>query len=512
MPIMQTAGEYPDPGGRTIYVITAHNPGGRLATDKENAAAQAGLVAVLERQGLTWWPAAGGDPSWTHVETSAAVIGIEAAEAIALGRHFGQDAIFALTPGYRQVLGCTGMRVTSTGWSIEPEPDVAAGANERWLPEWLTAPAEAAWFADDPRDSEPRVDPTVSTGNLQTSEDSVPRHTTKRALSPDAVAKAKEAAAARRAEERSQRVTDGLAELAEWLRDQVRVGFAASAEAGKKGGGADDMAARMVDAQASGVAGSLRGLSRLPGTGVDWPSRLLSSYAMLHLLIRAHERLDTLPEGLAATVRARVGYRVSQQDVLARPAVTDHWLVLGRRELTEGAVPGRRIWLRGQDTGRLAMVLTFTRNGYGSWQDRATAELEPGTRLHASLHFYPGEPPMRAIIGERRGVLGPAKPPLPDRDIDAMLADYAAGIEQDPWLTMWPVVLHGTPMPPEPDSGEPWYLVDEAGTALPLAAEQASPWKLLLISDGRPVTVAGEWHPGGLVLLTIWHEDKAVML
>ena len=159
--------------------------------------------------------------------------------------------------------------------------------------------------------------------------------------------------AVRRTGDRAQRVTDGLAELTEWLRDQVRVGLAASARAGGSGsGGAEQMAARMVDAQAPGVAGSLRGLSRLPGTGVEWPSRLLSSYAMLHLLIRAHERLDTLPDSLAATVRARVGYRISRKDVLARPAVTDHWLVLGRRDLPEGAVPGRRIWLRGQDTGR----------------------------------------------------------------------------------------------------------------------------------------------------------------
>jgi hypothetical protein len=330
---------------------------------------------------------------------------------------------------------------------------------------------------------------------------------------PDAGGDANERVAARRAEDRSQRVADGLAELSEWLRDQVRVGLAASVHgAGKKSGGADEMAARMVDAQAPGVAGSLRGLSRLPGTGVEWPSRLLSSYAMLHLLIRAHERLDALPDGLAANVRARVGYRMSQRDVLARPAVTDRWLVLGRRDLPEGAVPGRRIWLRGQDTGRLAMVLTFARNEYGSWQDWDTAKLAPGTRLHASLHFYPGEPPMRAIIGERLGAPVPAKPPVPDRDIDAMLADYAAGIEQDPWLTMWPVALNGTPVPAEPDSGEPWYLVDQAGTALPLAAEQASPWKLLVISDGRPVTVAGEWHPGGLVLLTAWQGDKAVML
>lgn len=120
-PISRSTGQYPDPEGRTICVITAHNPGGQLASDAENGSAQARLEAELERRGLTWWPAAGGDPSWTHVEASAAVIGMGEADAIALGAQFGQDAIFVLTPTDRQVVGCAERRIVATGWSIEPE-------------------------------------------------------------------------------------------------------------------------------------------------------------------------------------------------------------------------------------------------------------------------------------------------------------------------------------------------------------------------------------------------------
>jgi len=122
-PISRSTGQYPDPEGRTICVITAHNPGGRLASDAENASAQARLTAELERRGLTWWPAAGGDASWRHVETSAAVIGMREADAIALGAQFGQDAVFLLTPADRQVVGCAERRIVATGWSIEPEVD-----------------------------------------------------------------------------------------------------------------------------------------------------------------------------------------------------------------------------------------------------------------------------------------------------------------------------------------------------------------------------------------------------
>ena len=98
---------------------------------------------------------------------------------------------------------------------------------------------------------------------------------------------------------------------------------------------ANEIAARMVDAQAPGVAAALRELSAVPSSGEGWPGRLLGDYAQLHLLARAHQRLDTLPPDLAATVRSRVGYPTSRKDVLARPAVTDHWAVLGVRDLAE---------------------------------------------------------------------------------------------------------------------------------------------------------------------------------
>ena len=320
------------------------------------------------------------------------------------------------------------------------------------------------------------------------------------------------AAAAKRAAERARRVTDGLADLREWLRDQVRAGLAGSGPAGAGTGQADLMAARMVDAQAPGVAAALRGLAGTAAKG--GPGGLLAEYALLHLLIRAHERLDHLPEGLEAVVRSRVGYPVSKGDVLARPAVTDHWLVVTVRELTDGTVPGRRIWLRGRQTRQWAMLLTFAAPN-GAWQDLSTARLRPGTEVHASLHYYPGQPPLRALIGTRHADPVPGAPPVPEDGIDAQLTHWSAALEQDPWLTTWPVLLAGTPVSPgatAPGSlGKGWHLVDGAGAALPLA-DRESLWRLLAVSGGELVAVAGEWHPDGLVALTAWHGAQAVML
>jgi SWIM zinc finger len=337
-----------------------------------------------------------------------------------------------------------------------------------------------------------------------------------------------EAAAARRAQQRAQRVANGLAELQSWLEDQVLVGLSATSAAAGHGHGyghANEVAARMVDAQAPGVAAVLRGLSEVPASGEGWPGRLLAEYGQLHLLARAHQRLGALPPDLAATVRSRIGYPASRQDVLAGPAVTDHWAVLGVRDLLDGKVPGRRIWLRGRDSGRWAMLLTFAAPaGAGGWQDPDTARLRPGTELYASLHYYPGQPALRAAAGERHAQPVRAQRPVPGGDVDALLAGYAAGLEQDPWLTVWPALLTGTPVPPgagglsgagRPGDGRPqadrWRLIDRTGAALPLA-ERESLWTLLAVSAGHPVTVAGEWHAGGLLPLAVWHGDRAVAL
>ena len=117
-----TEGAYPDPKGRAIDVMTAHDPGGRIASDPANASAEAWLAVELERRGLTRWPAAGGNSSWTHVEPGAAVVGTEEADAVALCADFGQEAIFVLTPADRRVVGCADRRVVATGWSVEPDP------------------------------------------------------------------------------------------------------------------------------------------------------------------------------------------------------------------------------------------------------------------------------------------------------------------------------------------------------------------------------------------------------
>ncbi|WP_306360680.1 DUF5691 domain-containing protein [Nocardia sp. CC227C] len=207
------------------------------------------------------------------------------------------------------------------------------------------------------------------------------------------------AVAGQRSDKRRARVSAGLADLDRWLADQVRTGLA---QVDRSPRTFEAVAARMVDAQAPGVARALRDLGRV-GARADWPQRLLREFGRLHLLVAAHQRLDHLSPGLRASVRTHIGYPTSVDSVREQPAVRDTWLVLAIRTTVEDGLYSRRIWLRGTTTGRWALLLDH-HFGSPTFPQGTPA---PGFRIDADLHYYPAAAPLRAIWGERHG---PAEP------------------------------------------------------------------------------------------------------
>ncbi|HEX2745017.1 MAG TPA: SWIM zinc finger family protein [Streptosporangiaceae bacterium] len=299
--------------------------------------------------------------------------------------------------------------------------------------------------------------------------------------------------AERRMEQREARVATGLAELDRWLCDQVRQGLAAGQQAGYRHW--DDIAARMVDAQAPGLAERLRALAAMPHSGPGWEGRLLAEYALLRLLTVAYREQAALPQPLRDTVRSRIGFTVRKADVLASgQPVRDHWHVLARRDLDQERLRARRVWLRGRTSGRHALVLSFAAAGQ-SLDD----SLAVGTAADAELVFYPAAVPLRALVATSRDEVRPGPPP--GGTVAGLLASWARALGEDPWLDSWPAVLTATPArSPGP------CVFDASGDAVPLHPGAGAGWTLFALSGGRPLTVAGEWTPRGLWPLTAWDE------
>jgi hypothetical protein len=146
--------------GRPVHLITAHNPGGHLSSPDDNAVAQSRLVDRVVETALEHYPAERGDRAWEHVEAGLAVVGLDREQACALGREFGQDAIFEWSPGGLAVLSCTGARAHCTGWVSSPVLGTS-GAQ----------PSEEQAMAEDTRPAEvPQLEPESPAAELERQE------------------------------------------------------------------------------------------------------------------------------------------------------------------------------------------------------------------------------------------------------------------------------------------------------------------------------------------------------
>ncbi|WNI17357.1 SWIM zinc finger family protein [Actinacidiphila sp. ITFR-21] len=309
-------------------------------------------------------------------------------------------------------------------------------------------------------------------------------------------------AARRRADRRAVRVEGGAAELEQRLADLLRGGLAGADRGSYRQW--DEIAARMVDAQAPGLAARVRELGAVAATGGDWPSRMLEETALLHLLARGFLGREGLPGPLAETVRARIGYTVDSAELLAGPTVGGQWLVLAQYDAADDRLTTRRVWLYDEGAGRFALLLSF-----GAAGRAPELALPVGSLLDAELAYHPSALPLRAALGPHG--LSPALPHSAPRGtaVAPALASYGTALADDPWLDAWPVLLSAVVPLPGPDR---WQLADAATEdALPVATATpaAARWRLAAVSGGHPTTVFGELGPTGLRPLAVWPEGAA---
>jgi SWIM zinc finger len=301
--------------------------------------------------------------------------------------------------------------------------------------------------------------------------------TRKEGAAPDPEAQAK------RAEKRLERVRGGLEMLDLWAQDLVRDGIASLEE--RPPAFFAQMAARLVDAQATGLARRVRRIGFLAGSDPGWPRAVLEELGLVALASHAFRRLDDLDAPLRADLRQLVGFSLDKDEVVAAgDRVEDEWVVVGQIVTEDERFRSQRTWLRGLRSGRYALVLQFA-PGAAPFEET----LLPGSTVAATLAFWPGAFPQRALIHERRDAQQTPVQRLPGfEDVAGFLDSAAAAYSRQPFLERLCCTVRGV----MPFCEEKHFVRDQRGATLPLAGFDN--WMLLAVSGGRPVDIAGEWN------------------
>lgn len=351
----------------------------------------------------------------------------------------------------------------------------------------------------------------------------------------------------KREAQRWQRIEAAAQELQRWLGDQITRGFGALDAAALQGW--RTMAARMVDAQAPGLGQRVLAAAQVWRQGEDWPERMISRLGLLQLATEALTRRGQWPLPVQADLRTLCGWPLDQAEVLASgEQVEDRWSVLAAViEEREGRLMERRVWLQGERTGRRAWLLEHAHGGKGF-----NGLWVPGSGVTATLAFYPGASPLRALVQQRQeeaDVLSlPPMGPTPARLAtlargaqpaheahqsqhaqQAHLASEAGGsassstdeapdthpwgpewhavadrVAANPFVLLHPMVLNDATM----ILGEAGPSLVAARRSLPLAIGEQERWLLMAACGGHPMTVAGEWDGERFHPLTAWAGEQ----
>jgi hypothetical protein len=304
-------------------------------------------------------------------------------------------------------------------------------------------------------------------------------------------------AAAKREAQRWQRIEEAGQELQRWLSDQLERGLGAlNAELLR---GWHTVAARMVDAQAPGLAQRVRDAADGVRQGEDWPERTLHRLGLLQLACEALTRRAALSPAVQADLRVVAGWPQDKAEVLAEgERVADRWTVLGLiQEERDAKLIERRVWLRGERSGRHAWLLDHAFGGRGFEQAWIA-----GTSVETAMVFFPGASGLRALAEPSTG--GPGAPHWPRPALSDEWQAVAGRVAACPWVTMHPLTLGGA----VPLRDGVRTLAVAEGRALPLALGDGDTWSLLAASGGHPLQLFGEWDGQSLRPLSAWRSNE----
>ena len=284
--------------------------------------------------------------------------------------------------------------------------------------------------------------------------------------------------------QRKRKIMAGLEELELWLDNLIRHGLGDPQVQNYEFWEAK--AARMVDAQASGIATWLRDMGKIPQRGSPaWIEDLLEQLGKLHLFIEGFKRFDDLSPEVQSDLRTVAGWHLKRSDLADETGIEDEWLVLGKYETTvDDRLRTQRIWLRGIKTGKSALIREFI---FG--EQPFETQLQPGWLIHAELTYFPSAYPLRAFVRHQHGEPSDGQK-IVGETIRQSVEGFSQALSRNPWLPQFPFLLEAV-IPVR--YAEQWILREVDGVYLPIAENFEQRWSLLALSGGHPIQVVGEW-------------------
>lgn len=313
----------------------------------------------------------------------------------------------------------------------------------------------------------------------------------------------------KRQNDRTMQVEGGIAELELWLKDLVRTGFLSLPF--KDARFFEQIAARMVDAKATGLAGRVRAFRELNYTqGNEWQSQALRIAVELFLLIEAFKNAEKLSPEWQQSIKSLVGWNQSQKELLQNSEaekIKDNWIVLGQEQKENEGVTVQRNWLWGIKTNRSALILNF-----GTPFSPLENTVLPGSIIEAELAFFPSILPHRAVLSMQKRFMEELEE-IPDflNDWTAAYQERTTQLIKYPFVQDIPMILRDMRLVLHKKQ---YILCDNTLHFHPISPSWKEDKMLMLYAHAgnEPTSLAGIFRRDGFLPLGIFDGNNYIML
>ena len=305
-----------------------------------------------------------------------------------------------------------------------------------------------------------------------------------------------EAAQAKRQQARQLKVNDGIEELNAWMKDIVRNGIMSIPEKGPAH--FENISRRLIDAQAPGLAGMVRGLGETNFYTEGWPTRFMDQLLRIYMVTEGFKNSSLLNESFQQDLRSWIGFTQNQDELKEQKGVLDTWLILGKQSTEVDAITTEKFWLYGTQTNTYALLLQFIVRGQG-----VQYSFTPGMFVQAELVFFPSISPMRALVKRQISTdavtqfnkfTGWQKVAETESEINGQLPFRA----ERPFIVnrLKPVLYN-----------QQWWLQDEENKIMQVRSEYKNIWKLLSMSGGKAMDMAVIGKEDQFEPLGVWQDN-----
>lgn len=265
-----------------------------------------------------------------------------------------------------------------------------------------------------------------------------------------------EAAQQKRVLQREKKVEEGLEELSLWMKDIVRTGIQSIPQ--NHYNVFRNITARMVDAQAGGIAGMLRNMEELNYYEDGWEQTFMRHFSKIYFLAEAYKNREKLTPEWQHELRTLIGWSTSKEELEKSPSLEGKWKVIHTEKTPFDKLISEKTWFL-YESGQAYYQLQF----YSPQQSLGSQIFLAGSTIESKVTCYPSVGGKRILIKDYSTVNVHFSLEGNSTSFESVLHEASKQKTENPFQEEFPFILNQVKLVTD---NSKWYLTDYKGKSI----------------------------------------------